>query len=78
MYKEKIGGFEIKAFFDSDRKELVNKVTYRRKQLPAEVLKDHLSKNYIGRALIITDLKMVLNWVDLALNLLSKKNQNYR
>ncbi|MFW8630508.1 hypothetical protein [Vibrio natriegens] len=72
MYYEKVGRFEIRAFFDRNRDELVNKVTFRRKEVQTEVLEDRLSQSYIGYQLIVEDLKRVLNWAQIAINLLEK------
>ncbi|QUI64002.1 hypothetical protein GSF04_16530 [Pseudoalteromonas sp. A22] len=75
MYYEKIGGFEVKAFFDSDKGQLVHKVTYRRKLLKTRVLGDRLSQSYIGHKLIIADLASVLSWGNIAMTLLDRKVQ---
>lgn len=74
MYYKKIDGFEIRAFFVKESNELVNKVTYRRKALQTEILDDRLSKSYIGNRLILSDLKGVQQWAEMALKLLDKKD----
>lgn len=75
MYYKKINGFELKAFFDAERRELVSKVTFRRKNLQTQVLNDKLSQSYIGYNLTIDDLKSVVNWGNIALNLLSSNER---
>lgn len=73
MFYEKIGGFEIRAFFDKEQCKLTNKVTYRRKLLPTQVLDDKLSQSYIGYTLILADLKNVVVWGSIALGILEQK-----
>ena len=73
LFYEKIGGFEIRAFFDKQQHKLINKVTYRRKLLPTQVLDDRLSQSYIGYTLILADLKNVVAWGNIALGILEQK-----
>ncbi|MGI2197425.1 hypothetical protein [Shewanella baltica] len=73
MYYKKIGGFELRAFFDKERNELVNKVTYRRKAIQTQVLDDRFSQSYIGYKLIVADLNSVLSWGKIVTHLLDKK-----
>ncbi|QDF76198.1 MULTISPECIES: hypothetical protein [Shewanella] len=74
MFYEKIGGFEIRAFFDKEQRKLINKVTYRRKLLPTQILDDRLSQSYIGYTLILADLKNVVAWGNIALGILEQNN----
>lgn len=74
LFYEKIGGFEIRAFFDKEQNKLINKVTYRRKLLPTRVLDSKCAQNYIGYTLILADLKNVVAWGNIALGILEKKD----
>jgi hypothetical protein len=76
MYQQKIGNFVIKAFFDKERCKLINKVTYFRKNLPIQVLKDPKSLKYVGLELIKSDLLRIKEWIDISLKLLSKKEKD--
>jgi hypothetical protein len=59
----------MRAFFDKENCNLVNKVTYRRKQLPTKILNNRSSKNYIGYELIKADLKNIVEWAKLTIEL---------
>ncbi|KHM49504.1 hypothetical protein PL71_08535 [Pseudoalteromonas distincta] len=64
MLTKKTKYFEIKAFVDQNKKELIHSVKYKRKKIKSLTLNDALSKEYNERALLTSDLKRVLGWVD--------------
>ncbi|EGR1757958.1 hypothetical protein ACWO0M_004683 [Vibrio parahaemolyticus] len=76
MYYEKKNGFEIRAFYDPERDELINTVKFRRKVLPTKVLNDKISQSYVGYRLIKSDLESVLEWAKVSVTILEKKSKS--
>lgn len=74
MFATKVGYFTIRAFVDHEAKELHWAVKYKRKEVNAEAIDDQIANRYSGLQNINFDLKRMLEWLELAVEIRAKKN----